>query len=449
MTVTEAGVGGLVRVTVVSGEKRRDLALPSAVAVAEMLPEIARSIGALDASKAHLGFRLVAANGSDLAPTAGLSYQNIHDGAVLTLTVGSEPSPRVYDDVVEAMADVVEGSTTPWKPESARRTALVAAGGLLTVGAIALGLERVSVLSGALSAVIALVLLAAATVLSRLEDEHEIALMLVWTAAAYAAVGAFTGIDGVETLGAPLCAAGAAAAGAAALGAAGVSHQRLMLLPAVVIGALVAAASGIVTGTDLDPAAVYLVAAMLVVVAAGLQPALARAAAGASAPPPEDPSAVPDDPDEIAISDVREGARIGHDVLLAATVTSGLVLALTAPLAVTLGLTGAVAIALAGAVLLIRTRLFRSGTEVAVGLISGSAALLSTAVSVVVLQPGWRPGLIIVLIIAAAGTLVGALVPSTASVSRGRTAEVVEVISLVALAPLTIIAIGVLSAVRS
>lgn len=449
MTVTEAGVGGLVRVTVVSGEKRRDLALPSAVAVAEMLPEIARSIGALDVSKSHLGFRLVAADGTDLAPTAGLAYQNVHDGALLTLTLGSEPTPRVYDDVVEAMADVVEGSTTPWSPESARRTALVAAAGLLTVGAVALGLERVSVLSGALSGVIALVLLSAAVVLSRLESEHEIALMLVWSAAVYAAVGAFTGVDGVETLGAPLCAAGAAAAATAAFGAVGVTHHRLMLLPAIVIGGVAAAASGIVTGTDLDAASVYLVTAVLVVVAAGLQPALALASAGASAPQPEDPSAVPDDPDEVAIHDVREGARIGHEVLLAATVTSGLVLTLTAPLAVSLGLTGALAVALAGAVLLIRTRLFRSGTEVAVGLASGSAALASTAVSVVVLQPDWRPGLIIALIVAAAGTLIGALVPSNASVSRGRTAEVVEIVSLVALAPLTVIAIGVLSAVRS
>lgn len=449
MTVTDAGVGGLVHVTIVSGEKRRDLALPSAVAVAEMLPEIARSIGALDAAKAHLGFRLITTEGKGLAATAGLAYQNVHSGAVLTLAVGSEATPRVYDDVVEAMADVVEGSTTPWKAESARRTALVAAAGLLTIAAVAIGLERVSILSGTLAGVIAVVLLAGSTVLARLESEHEIALMLTWAASAFAAVGAFTGVDGAETLGAPLCAAGAAAAAAAALGATGMTSLRILVAPAIVIGLLIAAASGIVTGTDLDAADVYLVAAVLLTVAAGLQPALALAAAGGSAPPPEDPTSLPDDPDEIALTEVREGARIGHDVLLAATVTSGAVLAFTAPLAVTLGLTGAIAVALAGAVLLIRTRLFRSGTEVGVGLLSGSAVLLSTAVSVVVLQPGWRPGLIIVLTVAAAATLVGTLVPSDATVARGRRAEIVEVIALVALAPLTVIAIGLLSAVSS
>jgi len=48
MTTTEAGPTGLVRVTVRTDERSADLALPSAVPVAELVPEIARTLGALD-----------------------------------------------------------------------------------------------------------------------------------------------------------------------------------------------------------------------------------------------------------------------------------------------------------------------------------------------------------------------------------------------------------------
>jgi type VII secretion integral membrane protein EccD len=449
VTTSLAPSSGIVRVTVSSDERRADLALPAAVTVAELLPEIARMLGVLDPSSAHTGFRLLTADGVELSASSGLTLQNVQDGARLSLVSGAVTPPRVYDDVVEAMADVVESSTTPWGASSARRTALFAAGSLLSLGAVAIGLERTSLLAGALAIGIAVLLLAAAVVLSRLEHEDEIAVMLGWAAVVYAAVGAFTCVTDARWLEGPVAAAAGAAALTGTLAAAGVARHRMLLLPAVILGAVGAAGSGLVITTDLHAADVYLTALVLVVVAAGVLPALALAAAGGSSPQPQDPGTVPDDPDEVAIDDVRAGALTGHSVMLAITVTSGLLVALVAPLAVTLGLTGTLTAAAAAVALLIRTRQYRSGTEVGAGLISAALGIASIAISILVLRPEWRPGLVIVLTVLSAGTLVSTLVPVSSSVARGRAAEMLEVVALVAMLPLLVLAIGIVSAVRS
>lgn len=448
-TTTTPSLGGLVRVTIASSDRRTDLALPSAVTVAELLPELARSVGVLEPATAHTGFRLLAADGTELSPSAGLAFQNIHDGAVLTLAPGVEESPRVYDDVVEAMSDVIEESTRPWEPTAARNTALISSASLLALGALSIGVERTSILAGALAGAIALVLLAASVVLSRLEHEDEIAVMLGWAAVVYAAVGAFTAVSSDEVLGAPLAAAGGAAAVTAVLAMAGLSSRRLLMLPGVILGVIAGAASGLVIATDLDPADVYLVALALAIIASAVQPALALTSAGASSPQPDDPAQLPEDPAEVDIEVVRQGARTGHDILLATTITSGLLLIAVAPLAVTLGVSGMLTTVAAAVALLVRTRQFRSGTEVGAGLVTAATGVLSIAISVLVLKPDWRPGLIVALTVVAAGTLVSTLVPTTRTVSRGRAAELLELVALVAMIPLLVIAIGIVSAVRS
>ena len=105
---------GLVRVTIASGSRRVDLVLPGSIPVAELVPELARSVGLLDASTVYGGYRLVTQEGRILVNNAGLTMQGIEDGGLLTVTAGvDDKAPRVYDDVVEAMADVVENELKP------------------------------------------------------------------------------------------------------------------------------------------------------------------------------------------------------------------------------------------------------------------------------------------------------------------------------------------------
>ncbi len=141
-----APLSGLVRVTVASGSRRVDLVLPGAVPVAELVPELARSVGLLDPLTVHGGYTVTGPDGRRLSGDAGLVLQGVEDGALLTVSAGvdAEP-PRVYDDVVEAMTDVVERDLRPWSPASGRRTALGAAGLLLVLGAASLLLQTTTV----------------------------------------------------------------------------------------------------------------------------------------------------------------------------------------------------------------------------------------------------------------------------------------------------------------
>src|SRR5699024_9872737 len=99
-----------------------------------------------------------------------------------------DASPRVYDDVVEAMADAVERDLEPWEPAAGRRTALTAAGLLLGLGAFALLLQRGSAVGAAASAIVAGLLVVGAIVLSHAQREREAAVCLAWIGAGYGAI---------------------------------------------------------------------------------------------------------------------------------------------------------------------------------------------------------------------------------------------------------------------
>ena len=170
---TSASTSGLVRVTVASGTRRVDLVLPGSVPVAELVPELARSVGLLDAATVYGGYRVLTQDGRRLASDAGLTMQGVEDGGLLTVAAGvDETPPRVYDDVVEAMSDAVERDLKPWEPAAGRRTALTAATLLLALGAFALLLQRGSEVGAAAAVIIAVLLVVGAVVLSHAQRER-------------------------------------------------------------------------------------------------------------------------------------------------------------------------------------------------------------------------------------------------------------------------------------
>lgn len=441
---------GLVRVSVVGDGRRADLAIPGAVPVAELLPELARSVGLLDPRAVHAGYRLTTSDGRMLAPDAGLTLQGVEDGGMLTLTaaIDDEP-PRVYDDVVEAMADMVESDLRPWEPAAGRRTALVAAGTLLTLGSAALALQRVSLLAATAASVVAVVLLAAALVLDRVRGEREVSAVLAWMAVVYAAVAGLVAVDAPEPLGTPVALAGGAALLAGTFAFLGLVGNRHALLPAVVVGAVAAAVGGVVAGTGFTAGQVAAVALVVVVLAGSIVPWVALGATRTTVPQAHSHAELTADPLLVDPAQVRADVRLGHEVLLAVTCAVGLVLVLAAPLAVGLGVAGTLVAVLAAGILMLRTRQYRAGTEVLAGMVAGLAGLVAVVVAVIVLQPDWRPALTLVLAGAGAGLLALTLVPRPASVRAGRAGDVVEGVALVALLPLLVVAIGVLGAVRA
>jgi hypothetical protein len=97
---------------------------------------------------------------------------------------------------------------------------------------------------------------------------------------------------------------------------------------------------------------------------------------------------------------------------------------------------------------MLRTRQYRTGPEVLVGLVSGILGLLSAAVAALWVHPDWRPTIAVVLAASGAVLLAVTLLPSAPSVRRGRLGDVAESVALLALIPVSVVAVGVFSAIR-
>lgn len=438
---------GLVRVTVTSGSRRVDLVLPGAVPVAELLPELARSVGLLDPATVHGGYRVVTAEGRQLATDTGLTLQGVEDGGLLSVSAGvDEVPPRIYDDVVEAMTDVVEQDLRPWHPAAGRRTTLIAAALLFVLGAAALWVQRDAALVPAAAVLVAVALIAGAVVISRVQRDAEVAVTLGWLSALYGVVaGLAFAPDGTPVFADPLVAAGTGALLAGVVGAVGLGPGRILMVPAAVLGAIAVALGLLIRGLEPegDLAADLLVALLALVVLLGsIFPWLALGATGTRAEELYSAADITADPDEIVRDQVAADARLAHEILLTITGTVGVLIVLVAPIAVGLGVAGALLALDVCLVVMLRTRQYRTGSEVALGLGAGIAGLAVTALSVLLLQPGWRPTLAVAVAVTGALLVAVSLVPSAPSVRRGRAGDVLETVALVALVPLVVVATG-------
>lgn len=442
MTQAPTGTSGLVRVTVASGTRRVDLVLPGVVPVAELLPELARSVGLLDAATVYGGYRLVLPDGRVLASDAGLIPQGVEDGGVLSVSAGiDEAQPRIYDDVVEAMTDVVERDLTPWRPAAGRRTALVAAGLLLLLGAGTLLVEAGSQVAGIAAVIIAVVLVGGAIVLSRSEHEAEAGVTVAWLAAAYAAVAGL--ILGDQ----PITYAGLGVLIAGLLTVMGLGAGRALVIPEVVVGAVLAACGAILQTVDWRPAVLLSAVLVGVVLVGSIFPWLALSMTRTDVQRLYAPEDINADPPPIDADAVGSDARTAHEILLGISATVGVLLVIVAPLAVGIGWTGTLLAVAASFVVMLRTRQYRTGSEVLVGLVSGVLGLLATGLAVLWLHPDWRPTLAVVLAATGGVLLALTMLPGEVSVRRGRLGDVAETACLVALLPLFVLATGVISQV--
>jgi type VII secretion integral membrane protein EccD len=445
---TPTSTSGLVRVTVASGSRRVDLVLPGSIPVAELVPELARSVGLLDAATVHGGYRVVTQDGRALVSDAGLTMQGVEDGGLLTVAAGvDDPPPRVYDDVVEAMADVVERELKPWEPAAGRRTALTAAVLLLGLGAFSLLLQRSNV-AAAGACITAALLVVGSITLSRAQHEREAAICLAWMGAGYAAVGGLLLAPDGDLFGAPVAAAGAGAMLAGAVALVGLEQGRTLVIPAIVVGSTFAAAGLVMGAAAFRPDVVFSIFLAMIVIAGSVLPWLALGATRTrveqiyshaditSEPPPIDPEAV------------REDALVGHEILLAVSATVGALVVLIAPLAVSRGLWGTLLAVAACVVVMLRTRQYRIGSEVLVGLVSGILGLVSTAVAVLWFHPEWQSTVAVVLAGTGAALLAGTLLPRTPSVRGGRFGDLAEIVALLSLLPLLMLSVGVIERVR-
>jgi type VII secretion integral membrane protein EccD len=432
-----AEASGRVRVTVVSGTRRADLALPGCLHVAELVPELARTLGLLDAGTVQGGYRLATLDGRSLATDAGLAGQGVEDGAVIVVSADvDDASPRRYDDVAEAMADVIERGHGRWDGPAGRRVAHGVALLLLLLGAGAL-LSRPGSGGAAIEAVgTALGLTSAVVWLSRVGGDSAVAVATAWTGCAYAAVAGLMLPADASRLGTPVAAAGAGVL-VAGLGALlGLRERRTSMLPPVLVGAVVLTTGVVARASPADPAVVLAALVALVVVASSGVPRVALGASGTHADTPVH------DVTGIDLARLRTDARLAHELVVAVSASIGLLLVLVAPVAVSLGPAGALVAVLSCGIVLLRSRHHVSLDEVLAGLVSGVLGLLSVALSVLWLQPGWLPVATVVLLTAGSALLATGPVSEGTAARIGRVADLLESTAVAALLPALVLASG-------
>ena len=248
--------------------------------------------------------------------------------------------------------------------------------------------------------------------------------------------------------GLPVSAAGGGAmlAGLACL--VGLAEGRALTIPPVVVGAIFLATGLVMQAATFDAAVVLTTSLVLVVVAGSVLPWLALGATSTSVDQLYSTADITAEPRPIDAARVQADARVAHEILVAVSATVGLLLTLIAPLAVSLGVAGAVLAVLCCVVVVLRTRQYRTRSEVLVGLVSGIAGLVSTGIATLWLHPDWRPAVAVVLAASGAVLLAVTMLPSAPSVRRGRLGDVAESVALLALLPLLVVAIGVFAAIR-
>ena len=384
--------------------------------------------------------------------------QGIEDGGLLTVTAGvDDRAPRVYDDVVEAMADVVENELRPWEPAAGRRTALGAGSMMLGLGALALLLTGESLLGGVTAAVIAVLLVVGGVVLARAQDEPEAAVAVSLLAAVYAAVAGLLLAPGdlpawswpldERFFDAPLLGAGLGVLGVGVVAVIGLQEGRVLVIPAVVVGAVLVASAVLIRVASLEPSVVLTVLMTLVVLAGSIFPWLALGVTGTRVEQLYSLHDITADPEEIDPDEVGRDARVGHEILLAVSATVGTLLVLFAPFAVGRGVYGTILAGVCCLAVMFRTRQYRTGAEVLAGLTSGILGLVSVAVAMLLIHDSWRSGAAIALAGVGAGLLGLTLVPASPSVRRGRLGDVVETFTLLSLLPLMVLGAGFVAAV--
>ena len=370
-----SAAASLVRVSVSSGTRRADLGVPGGIPVVELVPELARELGVLDSANASHGFRLVDGGGVVVDPDRSLAGQGITDGAVLSLETVDVTTDKVYDDVVEAVADVVETQFAPWTARHSAATAVGAATVFLLCAAWALFTARDSgLLVTAVAGAVALLLVGTAAVLeARTQATGAVALAAV--ALVYAAVAGFAVQPTAPLWGEGLLYAGAAVAVVGLLGALALPRHRLVLAAGAVVGAamVVIGAAGGVGGLSMTT--VCTVVFVVAVVLGNVLPWVGISSSRLSSHAPRTEAEIGADAPEVDRGQVRAQVARGHDVMVAVALATGGIALLTTPQLVAAGLAGTL-LAVAGHVAtLLRTRHSRTRTSVLLAMSSGILGL--------------------------------------------------------------------------
>ena len=438
-------LGTLVRVSVTAGQRTVDLGAPGGVPVAELVSGLARTLGLLDPSTVYGGFRLIRSDGVVLDSDRSLQAQGVAEGAVLTMEAAAVVKDlRIYDDVVEAVADAVEGQYAPWTSQDSALTAVAASSAFLLAGAVMLlGADVASALPPVIAGVGALLVVGAGAVVAR-AGKHDLgARTLVLTASVLGFVGGITAGTSEPSWGWPAAAAGAGMLLVALLGLPALSGGREVCLAPGALGFALAVAGTTVETTGASAGKVLAIVVALVLTAGNAIPWLALASTPLRVVSPRSDSEILSDPPVVDAEQVREHYARGHRLQVSLRVAVAALGLASLPVIIGTGLAGTLLVAAGFAGMMLGVRQTYSRGDVLVVMGSGIVGLTATGVLAASVHPDWREGLALVAGVVAAVVIAVSLVNPRQRVVLGRVADSIELICLSLLLPLGIAAAGI------
>lgn len=429
--------GTLVRLSVVSEDRRLDIGVPAQVPLIEIIPGFARSLGVLDPTLAHGGYALHRADGTILDPTRSAAAQGVQDGELLTLVRGGLiAEPRIYDDVVEAVIDATAKQHGVWSPKDSARTALAVSLSFLALCALLLLNSGAATGIGAIIAAGGtVVLIATAAVLTRIgqpEAGHALGL-------AGAVFGGITGYLLVPTQslwGWPLAAAGLGLLIVGGMGLAFTQQKPEIHLIPVALGAALGITSVVAALVGPGSHGPYAIMIALTATLSNGLPWLALSSTRIRVISPQSDQEIFANQEPINSDEVSRRAAAGQRVLVSLRVALGLSVLFATPLVAGSGAPGAALCALAFIGMMFQSRQTFARLGVVVLMSTGAVGLAVTGLTVSATQPDLRAVLLILLLIVTAILVALTLLNPKARLRLTRLADTVEVLALALLLPL-------------
>ncbi|MGV9210958.1 type VII secretion integral membrane protein EccD [Micromonospora sp. RB23] len=450
---TKSATGGLSRITIVAPRTRMDLALPSDVPMADLLPTLLRYAGEdlADDGVRHGGWALSRLGSAPLDGGRTAAQLGVRDGEVLYFNPRSAAAPEiVFDDVVDAVATATTQRPGSWQVEATRSFSVLFAAAAFGAGAVAALFTGPPHLPAALAAVlVAVALLVGAAVLARAVGDSRTGSVLAMGGLLYAGTGGLLLLAGdrkLTELTSPhvlLAATAVVVAGAVAVLAVGDDRYPLFFA-GIGLGAGTGVGALLCLLLDIDAAAG---AAVVAAVAFGMVPALPMVAYRlARLPVPS----IPTGPDDLKTdSETVDGRRVLErsdraDAFLTALLWTVSLLVLGAELVLALdGRLAAVLLCLVLALLsLLRARPLLGRAQRVPVLLAGTAGLgLAAAATFAGGALAVRLGLVLGgLLLAAVVSLIYGLSVAGKRISPvwGRLLDIVEILLIIALVPLAV-----------
>lgn len=438
--------GSRVIVTVEYGKRSARLNLPSSLPVAELLPDIAKKLGVLDPTLVYGGYRLLREDETPIGSPSSLAEQSVRDGDQLRLQVNAlDDQDRVYDDVVEAVADSVSRTHHPWTNENTTLTSLVVSCALLGIGALCVALAPASVVNAVICGLVAVSLLAIGAVLSARRLDRE-ALSLSLTACLFAGVcgyhlmgallrGPFYGFPAIG-IGTGLVLSGGCCALSLARG-------RLHAVIPVIIGAVLLLLGVVGVVVPQWSARSWVIAISLIGLAANALPWLSLSVARLSVDSPTSESEIFALPKAIDIHEVRKQYQTGSTLLFDLRAAAGALIVFGVPITVSSPNPAGIALTLVlFASMLLDARRIYSQSEMMVTVIFAGLGVCLSCAACTAYHPSWVTVIIGVFSIGALLCVIDTQLIHRSSIAMTRLADTANVIGVMATLPLAYLALG-------